>query len=219
MSMIILASGSPRRKEILETIGLTFEIIPAQGEEVITSSVPEEVVQELSEQKAIEVATNIYQYSQTSLERLFEPDESQAVPKLVTDTMVIGADTVVSVDGKILGKPKDEAEAFQMLKSLSGRAHKVYTGVTVIIMAPDGRSGKISFAEETKVFVAQMSDEEINRYIATGDPMDKAGSYGIQGAFGAYIKGIEGDYQNVVGFPVARFYAELKKVGIDILEW
>lgn len=208
MSMIILASGSPRRKEILETIGLTFEIIPAQGEEVITSSVPEEVVQELSEQKAIEVATNIYQYSQTSLERM-----------LVTDTMVIGADTVVSVDGKILGKPKDEAEAFLMLKSLSGRAHKVYTGVTVIIMAPDGRSGKISFVEETKVFVAQMSDEEINRYIATGDPMDKAGSYGIQGAFGAYIKGIEGDYQNVVGFPVARFYAELKKVGIDILEW
>lgn len=200
MSMIILASGSPRRKEILETIGLTFEIIPAQGEEVITSSVPEEVVQELSEQKAIEVASGV-------------------VSKIVTDTMVIGADTVVSVDGKILGKPKDEAEAFQMLKSLSGRAHKVYTGVTVIIMAPDGRSGKISFAEETKVFVAQMSDLEINRYIATGDPMDKAGSYGIQGAFGAYINGIEGDYQNVVGFPVARFYAELKKVGIDILEW
>ncbi len=219
MSMIILASGSPRRKELLETLGLTFEIIPAQGEEVITSEIPSEVVLELSEQKAMEVATNIYQYSQNSLERLFEFEEAEEKPKLITDTMVIGADTVVSVDGKILGKPKDEEDAFYMLKSLSNRAHKVYTGVTVILMDPEGRSGKISFAEETSVHVAELSDAEIRRYIATGEPMDKAGAYGIQGAFGAYISGIEGDYHNVVGFPVARFYSELKKVGIDILEW
>lgn len=201
MSMIILASGSPRRKEILETIGLSFEIIPAQGEEVITTSDPAEVVMELSAQKATEVASGIY----------------AANP--VTDTMVIGADTVVAIDGKILGKPVDEEDAFSMLSKLSGRSHKVYTGVTLVFIDPEGKTGKLTFYEETSVVVAKLSEHEIRRYIATGEPMDKAGAYGIQGAFSSYVKAIEGDYQNVVGFPVARFYAELKKVGIDILEW
>ncbi len=201
MSMIILASGSPRRKELLETIGLTFEIIPAQGEEVITASDPADVVMELSSQKATEVASGIY----------------AANP--VTDTMIIGADTVVSIDGKILGKPVDEEDAFEMLSKLSGRSHKVYTGVTIVLIDPDGKTGKLTFFEETSVSVAKLSEHEIRRYIATGEPMDKAGAYGIQGAFSSYVTGIEGDYQNVVGFPVSKFYAELKKVGIDILEW
>jgi len=171
------------------------------GEEAITSTKPEEVVLELSSQKAIEVASGI------------------AAHNPVTDTMVIGADTVVAIDGKILGKPADEVQAFEMLKQLSGREHKVYTGVTVVFIDPAGKSGKLSFYEETSVSVAKLSDKEIRAYIATGDPLDKAGAYGIQGPFMCYINGIRGDYQNVVGFPVARFYAELQKVGIDIKEY
>ncbi len=219
MSMIILASGSPRRKEILETAGLSFEIIPAKGEEQILHTEPDLVVQDLSAQKALEVAGNIYHYSQKQLENLFCEEEGSEEKKLVTDTMVIGADTVVACDGKILGKPKDEKDAFEMLKNLSGRAHKVYTGVTVVLMEPSGRSGKITFSEETQVHVAPLTDQEIRDYIATGEPMDKAGAYGIQGAFGMFISRIEGDYQNVVGFPLARFYSELKKIGIDIRKW
>lgn len=199
MSMIILASGSPRRKEILETIGLEFEIIPAQGEEVVSSTVPEEVVKELAEQKAMEIAGNL--------------------PKVVTDTMVIGADTVVAIDGQILGKPKDEEDAFRMLSNLSGRSHKVYTGVSIVFIDPEERAGKITFCEETEVTFEQLSDKQIRRYISTGDSLDKAGAYGIQGPFMCHVKGISGDYQNVVGFPVARFYEELIKVGIDIHEW
>jgi len=201
MSLIVLASGSPRRKEILETIGLEFEIIPAKGEECITKVTPSEVVEELSDQKAMEVATSIAQYP------------------IVADTMVIGADTVVSVDGKILGKPKDEQDAFDMLSVLAGREHEVYTGVTVVLLDTTGKAGKITFHEETKVSFAELTEKEIRNYIASGDPMDKAGAYGIQGTFAKHVSGIVGDYQNVVGFPVARFYKELLQVGIDIYNW
>lgn len=206
MSAIVLASGSPRRKELLEQIGLEFEVCPAKGEEVVTSEDPEQVVKELSAQKAEEVAVSLLEYNRSHRE-LTTP----------TDLIVIGADTVVACGGKILGKPGDEEEAFEMLAMLSGRSHEVYTGVTVVLT--DGateRTGELTFAERTEVWVDELTEEEIRAYIATGEPMDKAGAYGIQGRFAIHIGGIRGDYQNVVGFPLARFYHEMKKTGIDL---
>lgn len=208
MSRIILASGSPRRKELLEQIGLEFEICPAKGEEVITTNVPEDVVRELSGQKAEEVASGILAYN-------------EAHPDIVTpqDILVIGADTVVAYDGQILGKPKDEADAKRMLSMLSGNVHSVYTGVTFVIIGKDGRTGESSFVEKTDVHMFAMSEQEIDRYIASGEPMDKAGSYAIQGKCGIYIEKIDGDYYNVVGLPIARMYQFLKNIGIDLFQW
>ena len=184
---LILASASPRRKELLGKIGLKFEIIPAKGEEVVTKKLPWEVVEELSFQKAKEIAD-----MQTE------------------ECIVIGSDTIVAKGEKIMGKPKDEADAYQMLSEIAGDVHQVYTGVTLI------RTGKepkvITFAEKTDVHLYPMSDEEIYAYIATKDPMDKAGAYGIQGDFTIHVKGIEGDYYNVVGLPIGKVYQELKQL-------
>ena len=208
MGQIILASASPRRKELLEQIGVEFEICPARGEEVITKSRPEEVVCELSKQKAEEVASMVRGYGNTHQE-LMTPQ----------DLLVIGADTVVAIEGKILGKPKDEEDAFRMLSMLSGKTHAVYTGVTFVFLDCSGKAGEHSFYEKTDVFMRQMSEKEIRRYIATGEPMDKAGAYGIQGKCAVYIEKIEGDYNNVVGLPVSAIYHELQKLGIDIYLW
>ncbi len=208
MSQIILASQSPRRKELLEQIGLEFEICPAKGEEIITKTIPEEVVMELSKQKAEEVAAMVSSYSETHKE-ITTP----------SDILVIGADTVVAYDGKILGKPKDEADAKAMLSMLSGNTHSVFTGVTLVLIDKTGRAGELVFYEKTDVKMHEMSELEIDRYIATGEPMDKAGSYGIQGKCAIYIEKIDGDYNNVVGLPIARIYQELKKIGIDIYLW
>lgn len=208
MSKIILASASPRRKELLEQIGLEFEICPAKGEEVITTSIPSEVVLELSKQKAIEVASLVQSYN--------EAHEGITTP---TDIMVIGADTVVAIDNQILGKPKDELDAKRMLQLIQGKTHQVYTGVTVVFISEDGRVGQKSFYEETRVNVCEMSEEEIDRYIASCEPLDKAGSYGIQGKFALHIRSIEGDYNNVVGLPVSRLYQELLTLGIDMFLW
>ena len=208
MSQIILASQSPRRKELLEQIGLEFEICPAKGEEIITKTIPEEVVMELSKQKAEEVAAMVSSYSETHKE-ITTP----------SDILVIGADTVVAYDGKILGKPKDEADAKAMLSMLSGNTHSVFTGVTLVLIDKTGRAGELVFYEKTDVKMHEMSELEIDRYIATGEPMDKAGSYGIQGKCAIYIEKIGGDYNNVVGLPIARIYQELKKIGIDIYLW
>jgi septum formation protein len=201
MSRIVLASASPRRKELLEQIGIEFEICPAKGEEKVTKTAPDEVVTELSKQKAEEVAAGILLYNETH-------------PELVTpqDILVIGADTVVSHGGKILGKPKDEEDAKSMLKLLSGDIHSVYTGVTLVFIDKSGRTGEYAFFEKTDVEVYTLSEGEISGYIKSGEPMDKAGSYGIQGLFARYIKGLDGDYNNVVGLPVARLYQELKKL-------
>ena len=136
------------------------------------------------------------------------------------NSLVIGADTVVSVCGTVMGKPKDREDAAGMLSLLQGRTHQVYTGVTFIYLDEKGDrdTGRKterrvnSFFEKTDVLVFPMSEEEIARYVDTGDPMDKAGAYGIQGIFAAYIKGIAGDYNNVVGLPVGRLYQELKKI-------
>ncbi|MDD6157539.1 MAG: Maf family protein [Lachnospiraceae bacterium] len=208
MSRIILASGSPRRKELLEQIGLEFEICPAKGEEVITTNVPEDVVRELSRQKAEEVASGILAYN--------EAHSDIVTPQ---DILVIGADTVVAYGGQILGKPADEADAKRMLSMLSGNVHSVYTGVTFVIIGKDGRTGESSFVEKTDVHMFAMSEQEIDRYIASGEPMDKAGSYAIQGKCGIYIEKIDGDYYNVVGLPIARMYQSLKDIGIDLFRW
>ena len=180
---IILASASPRRKEILELADLDFDIMPSDAEEITTKTEPHEVVMELASIKAKDI---------------YKKSEKQS--------MVVGADTVVAYQGQILGKPADEADAKRMLTMLSGQTHEVYTGVCVI---EDGKTK--TFYEETKVTFYEISDEQIDRYIKTGEPMDKAGSYGIQGKAAVFIKGIEGDYYNVVGFPIARFLQEITK--------
>ena len=208
MSQIILASQSPRRKELLEQIGLEFEICPAKGEEIITKTIPEEVVMELSKQKAEEVAAMVSSFG--------EEHKDITTP---SDILVIGADTVVAYDGKILGKPVDEADAKRMLTMLSGNTHSVFTGVTLVLIDKSGRAGELVFYEKTDVKMHEMTELEIDRYIATGEPMDKAGSYGIQGKCAIYIEKIEGDYNNVVGLPIARIYQELKKIGIDMYLW
>ena len=157
MGQIILASASPRRKELLEQIGLEFEICPAKGEEVISKSAPEEVVMELSEQKATEVAAMVKTYESGHGE-LMTPQ----------DILVIGADTVVACDDTILGKPKDEADAKRMLTLLSGRKHAVYTGVTFVFLDKNGRAGAHTFYEKTEVTMKPLSEPEIDRYVATG---------------------------------------------------
>ena len=184
---IILASASPRRKELLGKTGLEFEIIPAKGEEVITQTLPWEVVKELSFQKAKEIAD-----LQTE------------------ECIVIGSDTIVAKGEKIMGKPKDEANAFEMLSEIAGDVHQVYTGVTLIRTGKEPKS--VTFAEKTDVFLYPMSEAEIQAYIETKDCMDKAGAYGIQGDFAIYVKGIEGDYYNVVGLPIGKVYQELKQL-------
>lgn len=188
---VILASKSPRRKEILGQMGMEFEILPAVGEEVIADTDPARVVEALSKQKAEEIAQKLMGSS--------------------SPVLVIGADTVVAQDGEILGKPVDEADAVRMLRELQGREHSVFTGVTLIRIAGDGKREQKTFSEETKVSFYPMSEEEIEAYVATGEPMDKAGAYGIQGKAFVYVKGISGDYYNVVGLPAARIYQEMRK--------
>ena len=213
MSMIILASGSPRRKELLEQVGLEFEICPAKGEEVITTTIPHEAVLELSRQKAEEVAGGIAAYLEHGI-------PSQLVGEAKgQDILVIGADTVVAYGNKILGKPKDEENAREMLSLLSSNTHSVYTGVTCVFISADGKTGEHSFYEKTDVSMCPMSQEQIKRYIATGEPMDKAGSYAIQGRCAVYVRKINGDYNNVVGLPVGRLYQELLALGIDLYLW
>lgn len=191
-TQIILASASPRRRELLHQVGWEPEIIPSQVEEVITCTEPAQVVEELSRQKAEDVA---------------------AYAAVSPQAIVIGADTVVAVDGRILGKPGSEEAAAGMLELLQGRKHQVYTGVTIIFGATGER---LTFAERTDVEVCPMSREEIACYVATGEPMDKAGAYGIQGRFAAFIVGIEGDYNNVVGLPVGRVCRELAARGQEL---
>lgn len=198
---IILASGSPRRKQLLAQTGFEFEICISQCEEKITSSDPKKVCMELSLQKALDVASMIKAYNQ-------KHDDIASD----RDLIIIGADTIVAIDDEILGKPKDDDEAVQMLKKLSGKEHDVYTGVSFVFMSSDGRVGEHSFYERTGVSVYDLDDEEIKDYVDSGEPLDKAGAYGIQGSFAKYIKEISGDYFNVVGLPVARLYHELKEL-------
>lgn len=215
---IILASASPRRRELLTQIGLDFDVVVSETEEKITSTEPAKVVEELSAQKAEAVweklrSMTASQGSVTNAERLdegsevFEPEQTSGETTM-TDTLVLGADTVVACDGKILGKPADTEAAAAMLTMLQGRGHEVYTGVT-ILYEQNGERKTLTFHEKTTVHFYPMTDAQIREYVATWDPMDKAGAYGIQGFCARYIRGIEGDYNNVVGLPVGRVYQEL----------
>lgn len=194
MSRLILASASPRRRELLARIGLSFEILPARGEENPHSAIPEEMVQELSAGKALEIYGS-----------LEEQEKEEAV--------IIGADTLVAFGNRVMGKPQDEKDAFDMLFLLQGNTHQVYTGVT-LLYTPKGETAckKLTFVEKTDVTMYPMTEQEILEYIATGEPMDKAGAYGIQGKCAAYVREICGDYNNVVGLPVSRLYQELKRI-------
>lgn len=198
MTKFILASASPRRKELLEQIGISFEIFPANGEEIITKKFPWEVVEELSLQKAAEAAERY--------------EKEQGIKE---QTVVIGADTIVAYGEEIMGKPKDEEMAKEMLTKLQNDSHQVYTGVTLVIMTEQGRQ-VITFHEKTEVVMYPMTKSQIEAYVATGEPMDKAGAYAIQGRCAAFVKGICGEYNNVVGLPVARLMQELLKNNIDI---
>lgn len=174
---MILASKSPRRQELLRIISADFRIIPAVGEEIIPAgTAPMDAVLMLSGQKAEEI------YSRYKNE------------------IIISADTVVAIDNRILGKPRDEEQAFEMLSTLSGRLHTVFTGVCVIFA--DGTSD--NFAERTDVEFYPLSESEIRDYIATGEPMDKAGAYGIQEKGALLVKRINGDFYNVMGLPISR---------------
>lgn len=180
---MILASKSPRRKELLSLITSDFEIIPAVKDELLPENIsPENAVLLLANQKADEIFSKH------------------------KNSVIVAADTVVAIDGRILGKPKDEEDAFYMLKTLSGRVHSVYTGVCAVFS--DG--SKTAFAEHTEVEFYPLSDEEIRAYIATGEPMDKAGAYGIQEKGALIVKRINGDYYNVMGLPVGRLSRVLK---------
>ena len=184
---IILASQSPRRRELLERMGISeFEIIPAQGEERADPTLPpQRLVEELSRQKAAEIA-------QTH-----------------TDALVIAADTVVAIDGRVLGKPLSRTHAAEMLTTLSGREHHVYTGFTV---SCGGQT--ITAHEDTAVRFRTLTPAEIQAYVDTGEPMDKAGSYGIQGLGCVLAEGIAGDYYNVVGLPVCHLAKVLAQFGV-----
>ena len=189
MEKIILASGSPRRRELLEQIGIPFEVKVSEADEAISQADPGRLVEELSYRKAKAVADK----------------EAQGT--------VLGADTIVWQDGEVLGKPADRADAHRMIQELQGREHSVFTGVTIIRKGVPGKSDqKISFHRETKVFVHQMEEEEIEAYLNTGEAFDKAGAYGIQGAFAAYVDRVEGDYQTVVGLPVSAVYQALRNL-------
>ncbi len=185
---IILASASPRRKELLSQLGWKFSVKVSQIEEIITKIHPGEIVEELSQLKAHAV---------------FEQTEG--------DVLVIGADTVVADKGRILGKPVDVKDAVCMLQNLQGGVHHVYTGVTLYLRR-NGQMKVRTFYESTEVTFYPMTKEEIEWYVGTGEPMDKAGAYGIQGLAGRFVKEIRGDYNNVVGLPVARLYQEAKQL-------
>ena len=202
---IILASASPRRRELLAQIGLDFEVVVSETEEKITSTEPARVVEELSAQKAAAVWEKLASGAHDTARECRE--------STMADTIVLGADTVVACDGKILGKPVDIENAVGMLTMLQGRAHEVYTGVT-ILYGENGEKKALTFHEKTAVHFCPMTEEQIREYVATGDPMDKAGSYGIQGICARYIRGIEGDYNNVVGLPAGRVYQEMHGLGL-----
>ena len=184
---IILASASPRRRQLLTQLGLTFTVQAAEIDETMAPGDPVGEVGKLSARKAAAIAAP-------------------------ADTLVIAADTIVCMNEQILGKPKSETEALAMLRSLSGRPHRVLTGVTV------RRGEQVRTAvEQTAVRFRACSDAELRAYVATGEPMDKAGGYGIQGLAALFVAGIEGDYYNVMGLPLCRLGQLLAEFGITVL--
>lgn len=208
---IILASGSPRRKELLEQAGYRFIIEVSEADENIQAEFPGTLVEELSHRKAGAVAAHYLRPAQNC-----QPAGALAVDNVVT---LIGADTVVVLDGKVLGKPDGEEGAVRMLRTLSGRSHQVYTGVSLLLIRDGALTAEEKFHVCTDVTMREMTEEEIRRYVATGEPMDKAGAYGIQGKAAVFISGISGDYYNVVGLPICELTTRLRRLwkenGID----
>lgn len=194
MKEIILASASPRRKEILEQVGINPTIIVSNAVENTKANTPAEYVEKLSILKAEDVANQI---------------------KEKEEFVLIAADTVVVKDNKILEKPVDEEDAHRILSSLQGNVHKVFTGVTLIVNQ-NGKMLRDTFSVCTEVEMLPMTTKQIMSYIATKEPMDKAGAYGIQGKGGMYIRQIRGDYYNVVGLPISAVMMHLKDMGIMI---
>jgi len=196
---IVLASGSPRRQEILNNIlKLGVDVVPSTFEENLDKSqfTPASYVEENARQKALEVWGRLRAAGKT-------PD------------LIIGSDTVVSQGEKILEKPRDEPHAVEMLKSLSGQTHKVYSGVALLYPPGAGQGeapGQKCFTEVTDVTFAKLSDPVISAYVASGEPMDKAGGYGIQEVGGSFVSGINGDYFNVMGFPMHAFCRVLREL-------
>ncbi len=178
---IILASQSPRRRELLKTIFENFEIIPSSCEEVVPNNI--------STQNVAEFLANL---------------KANDIAKKYPEALVIGADTVVIAENEILGKPKNEAQAKEMLNKLSGKTHTVITGVSLCF---NGKN--CSFSEITEVEFFDLSNDEIENYVKTHEPMDKAGAYGIQGKGSLLVKRIDGDYFNVVGLPIAKLKREI----------
>lgn len=191
MKNLILASSSPRRAELLKQIGLNCQIMVCDVDETLLPGMsPPELVEFLAERKAAAVARNLH------------------------EGIVLGADTVVVWQGQVLGKPLNEEDAFSMLVKLQGSTHDVYTGVALI----DVHSGKIMVGhEKTRVFFRNIEEDEIRRYVASGEPLDKAGAYGAQGLAAIYINKLEGCYTNVVGLPLARLSVMLKAIGYNVL--
>lgn len=193
---VILASGSPRRKEMFERIGIRFSVVKSDAEETVTETNPADIVKQLSKEKAAAVRKQL-------------KTEDFLCEGFEEGTVIIGADTIVVSEGQILGKPRDEEDALCILMSLSGKDHFVYTGVCCLYLDKNGNEVEdksISFAEKTVVTMYPFSEEEAKAYIQTKEPMDKAGGYGIQGIGSLLVKEIHGDYQNVVGFPLAVFF-------------
>ena len=186
MEINILASKSPRRKNLLDQIGFKFSVVPSKYTEYSISDIPPEALAEsLARGKAMKVA------------------------KMYTDKIIIGADTVVSLNDKFYGKPLNSQQSFEMLRSLSGKSHEVITGVSLILLS---KNIDYTFNKKTNVTIANMTDEEILAYIKEYNPLDKAGSYGIQDGFSAYIKNINGCYFNVMGFPLSKFFHQYKMI-------
>ncbi|WP_347549415.1 Maf family protein [Pseudalkalibacillus hwajinpoensis] len=186
MKRLVLASGSPRRKELLEQMNLNFDIMVSRFEEHISLTIPpSELVKQLAAGKANDVRSR------------------------VIDAVIIGADTVVTLDHDVLVKPESREHARQMLKALSGRKHIVYSGVAIL-----SKERESVFHEATEVTFWELTDQEIENYLDTGEPYDKAGGYGIQGFGAAFVKRIHGDYYSVVGLPISRTLRELASFGI-----
>ena len=194
---LILASKSPRRKEILENIGLSFTVVTADADETCFETDPCEYVKALALRKGEAILEHLSQGK-----------------GLTTDTLIIAADTVVVVDGEILGKPKNPADAARMLLAFSGRSHQVISGIALLT-----KDKAVARAEITTVFFDKVPEHEIEQYVATSEPYDKAGAYAIQGFASLWIRGIEGDYFNVVGFPV-KCFADLllQEFGISLAD-
>lgn len=228
---IILASGSPRRKELLEQAGYRFIIEVSDADENIQAEFPGTLVEELSHRKAGAVAAHYLRPAQNCQPAgapaggTAQTVASENVPSAAGETAsndvvtLIGADTVVVLDGKVLGKPDGEEGAVRMLRALSGRSHQVYTGVSLLLIRDGVLTAEEKFHVCTDVTMREMTEEEIRRYVATGEPMDKAGAYGIQGKAAVFISGICGDYYNVVGLPICELTTRLRRLwkenGID----